>query len=183
MSVDKLEPALKNATHKILSDIVMQTDHIIPVRRSNSEIIFFETWVWRMVDFTVPPDHRVKTKESKKRNDYLDLTRELRTLRNMMGTVIPIVISALGTVPKGLERRLEKIEIRRRAELHHCWGQPEYWGKSWRLEKSCCQSNWRERPSANVIYSYTDSCRKNHNDTIIKTREDFFKKIYLSLYL
>ena len=34
-----------------------------------------------------------------------------------------------------------------------------------------------------VVSSYADSCRKNHNDTIIKTREDFFKKIYLSLYL
>ena len=34
-----------------------------------------------------------------------------------------------------------------------------------------------------VIYSYADSCRNNHNNTIIKTREDFFKKIYLSLYL
>ena len=33
-----------------------------------------------------------------------------------------------------------------------------------------------------VVYLYTDSCRKNHNDTIIKTTEDFFKKIYLSLY-
>ena len=34
-----------------------------------------------------------------------------------------------------------------------------------------------------VIYSYADSCRKNHNDMIIKTSEDFFKKIYLSFYL
>ena len=37
--------------------------------------------------------------------------------------------------------------------------------------------------SYNVIYSYADSCWKNHNDTILKTREGFFKTIYLSLYL
>ena len=30
-----------------------------------------------------------------------------------------------------------------------------------------------------VIYSYADSCKKNHNDTIINTSEDFFKK-YIS---
>ena len=32
-----------------------------------------------------------------------------------------------------------------------------------------------------VIYSHADSYRKNHNDMIIKTREDFFKNIPLTL--
>ena len=34
-----------------------------------------------------------------------------------------------------------------------------------------------------VICRYIYICIQNHNDTIIKTSEDFFKKIYLSLYL
>ena len=35
-----------------------------------------------------------------------------------------------------------------------------------------------------VIYSYADLCGKNHNDTIIKTSEDFFKKnIPLTLFV
>ena len=33
-----------------------------------------------------------------------------------------------------------------------------------------------------VVFSYTDSSRKNLNDRIIKTQEDFFKNMYLSLY-
>ena len=33
----------------------------------------------------------------------------------MKETVIPVVISALGMVPKGLERRLEEVEIGGRA--------------------------------------------------------------------
>ena len=68
-----------------------------------------------LVDFVIPADCRVKIKENK-RDKYLDLARELKSLWNMKVTVIPIVIGALGTVSKGLERGLEKLEIRRRSE-------------------------------------------------------------------
>ena len=42
----------------------------------------------------------------------MDLARKLRKLWNMRVTVIPIVIGALRTVSKGLERWLEELEIR-----------------------------------------------------------------------
>ena len=32
-----------------------------------------------------------------------------------------------------------------------------------------------------VVYSYADSCRKNHNDAIITTRQSFWKNIPLTL--
>ena len=32
--------------------------------------------IWKIVDFAVPPDHRIKLKECKKRDKYLDLARE-----------------------------------------------------------------------------------------------------------
>ena len=38
---------------------------------------------------------------------YLDLARELKKLWNMKVKVIPIVVGAHGTVPKGLEKGLE----------------------------------------------------------------------------
>ena len=52
----------------------------------------------RIVDIAVPAAHRVKLKESKKRDKYQDLARELKKLWNMKATVIPIVIGALGTI-------------------------------------------------------------------------------------
>ncbi len=55
----------------------------------------------------------MQIKESEKRDKFLDLARELRKLWNMRATVIPIVVSAFGTVLEGLERRLEELEIRR----------------------------------------------------------------------
>ena len=56
----------------------------------------------KIVDFAVLADHWVKLKESEKKDKYLDLARELKKLWNMKVTFIPIVISAHGTVTKGL---------------------------------------------------------------------------------
>ena len=67
-----------------------------------------------MVDFAIPADHRVKIKENKERDKYLDLARELRKLWNMKVTVILVVIGAFGMIFKGLERGLEQLEIRGR---------------------------------------------------------------------
>ena len=41
------------------------------------------------------------------------------TEKNMKVTVIPIVVGAYGTVPKGLNKRLKKLEISGRIETIH----------------------------------------------------------------
>ena len=68
------------------------------------------------MDFAVPDDHRVKLKECKKRDKYLDLARELKKLWNMKVTILPIVIGAVGIVTKGLVQELESLEITRWVE-------------------------------------------------------------------
>ena len=65
----------------------------------------------RIVDFAVPADHRVKLKESEKKDKYLDLFKELKKLWNIKETIIPIVIGALGAVTKELVQGLEDLEI------------------------------------------------------------------------
>ena len=49
---------------------------------------------------------------NKKRDKNLDLARELKKLWNMKVTVIPVIIGALGTIPKGLVKGLKDLEIR-----------------------------------------------------------------------
>ena len=70
----------------------------------------------RIVDIAVPANHRVKLKESEKKDKYLDFAKELKKLWNMKVTIIPIVIGALGTVIKGLVKEVEDLEIRGRVE-------------------------------------------------------------------
>ena len=50
--------------------------------------------------FATPADYRVKLKESEKKVKYLDLSKELKKLWDIKLTLIPIVISALGSVSK-----------------------------------------------------------------------------------
>ena len=61
--------------------------------------------------FAVPADHRIKLKDSEKKDKFLDLARELKKLWNMKVIIIPIVIGAFGTVTKGLLKGLENLEV------------------------------------------------------------------------
>ena len=65
----------------------------------------------------VPAIHRVKIKERDKKNEYLDLAKELeKKVWNMKVTGVPIATGALGTVTKGLAKGLEYLEIRGRGK-------------------------------------------------------------------
>ena len=55
-------------------------------------------------------DHRVKLKEGKKKDKYMDLAREPKNLWNIKVVVIPTVIGALVSVTKGLILGLEELE-------------------------------------------------------------------------
>ena len=109
------EPVLENDTHKLLWDFDKQTDHLISARRPELIIINKkkkkEKRICKIVNFAVPADHRIKLKECEKRDKYLDLARELKKLRNMKVTIIPIVIGAFGTVTNGLLKGLEDLEF------------------------------------------------------------------------
>ena len=81
-------PVLENATHKLLWDFNIQTDHLIPARRPDLITINKkkkkkkkEKRTCKIVDFAVPADHRIKLKDCEKRDKYLDLARELKKLQ------------------------------------------------------------------------------------------------------
>ena len=106
----------KNDTHKLLWDFNIQADHLIPARRSDLIITNKKKKICKIVDFAVPPDHRINLKECEKKDEYLDLAKDLKKLWNMKVTIVPIVIGALGTITKGLLKGLENLEIGGRVE-------------------------------------------------------------------
>ena len=99
----------------------------------------------RIVDFAIPTDHWIKLRENEKKDKYLDLARESKKPWNMVVTVIPIVIGALGTFSKGLE----DLGIGRRIEitsrLQPCWDRPEYWEETGRREETFCHSDYSKK--------------------------------------
>ena len=68
------------------------------------------------MDFAVPADHRIKLKESEKKDKYLDLARELKKLWNIKVIIIPIIIGAFGTATKILLKGLEDLNVDGRVE-------------------------------------------------------------------
>ena len=113
------ESVLENETHKLLWDFEIQTKHQILARRPNLAMINKKKKKKRtskFVDFAVLADHRLKLKENEIKDKYLDLARELKKLWNMKVRIVPIVIGALGTVPEGLSKGLEDLEIKGRVK-------------------------------------------------------------------
>ena len=101
-------PVLENDTHKLLRDFDIHTDHLISTRRPDLIIINKKERICKIVDFAVPADHSIKLKKCEKKDKYLNLARELKKQWNMKVTIVPIVISALGTVTKRLLKDLEE---------------------------------------------------------------------------
>ena len=86
--------------HKLLWDFDIQTDHLISARRPDFIIINKIKRTFKIVDFAVSVDHRIKLKENERKDKYLDLAEGLKKQWNMKVTIIPIVIGAFGTVTK-----------------------------------------------------------------------------------
>ena len=63
-----------------------------------------------------PSGLQKKLKKCEKKDKYLNLARELKKLRNMEVTIVPIVIGAFGTVTKGLLKGPEDLEVGGREE-------------------------------------------------------------------
>ena len=111
-------PVLENDTQKYLWDFDI-TDHLISARRPDLRVMNQKKKrTCKIVDFTVPTDHRIKLKESDKKDKYLDLAREKerKKLWNINVTIIPIMNGAFDTVNKGLSKGLEDLEVGRRVE-------------------------------------------------------------------
>ena len=71
---------LENDTHKILWGFDIQTYHLISARWPDILIVNKKKRICKIADFAVPADHRIKLKESEKKDKYLDLARELKRL-------------------------------------------------------------------------------------------------------
>ena len=69
---------------------------------------------YRIVEIAFPTGKIIQIMENKTLYKYLDLARELKNLWNKRVRVTLIVIGALVTVSKGLERERDYLEIRGR---------------------------------------------------------------------
>ena len=109
-------PVLENDMHKLLCDFDIHTDYLISARRPDLIIILKKKRICKIVDFAVPADHRIKLEKCDKKDQYIDIARELKKLWNMKGTIVPIMIGAFRTITGRLLKGLEDLEIGGRVE-------------------------------------------------------------------
>ena len=87
------------------------------------------------MDFAVLVRYKWKLTENEKWGKYLQfiIEQNKKKLWNMRLTVVPVVVGALGTVPKGLERRLKELKIPERIktiQIIRTTDRLEYWEES-----------------------------------------------------
>ena len=68
----------------------------------------------------------------------------------MKVTIVPIVISALGTITKGLLKGLEDLEVGERVETIQTTALLRTARILRRVQETCCYSDSSEKPSANA---------------------------------
>ena len=119
------ETVVENEKSKILWGMKIQTDHVIEARRPDMVVIDKAKNHCQIIDFAVQYDSRVEQKELEKKEKYQDLARELKKIWNMKATVTPVVIGALGAIPKKLKKGLQDlgieakiVELRKSAVIH-----------------------------------------------------------------
>ena len=96
---------------------------------------------------------RILRGNKRKRRDgqiHRPCLRDEKKFWNCRDMGILIVVSALGTVPKGAERKLEETETKEEESrpfwLQHRCDRPEYSEESWRPEETGSHSHSRGRP-------------------------------------
>ena len=74
-------------------------------------VIDREKKYWTLIDFSVPNDKNVVSKEKEKVDHYRELAKEIRKIHHVRTKVIPIVVGALGVFSKNLESHLKELEM------------------------------------------------------------------------
>ena len=111
------ETVLENNDYK-LDDYNIQIGHQISPRRPDLVVINNQEQKCQVIDMIAfPEDTAVKSKEEEKLEKYQNLAREIQNLWSVRTQVLPVVIGALGTVPKRLERNLKRIGTNTSIEL------------------------------------------------------------------
>ena len=106
------EAVTENEKCKILWDVSIQMDHVMGARRP--DMIVVDNKYCEIAHFAIPYDSKIELKEQEKIEKYQDLRRELKKIWNMKVNITPIVIGAMGAIPKKLRKRLEQLGIKTR---------------------------------------------------------------------
>ena len=107
----KPEAVMQNEAVKILWDFMIQCDRMIKHRKPDIVVIEKQTNKCFIIDVANPGDHNLERKKTEKLDNYAELRVEVARMWNKETMVIPVIIGALGSIPKDLHKFLNKLDI------------------------------------------------------------------------
>ncbi|XP_053149009.1 uncharacterized protein LOC128343627 isoform X2 [Hemicordylus capensis] len=105
----QIEKVEENEDVKILWGFRLQTDKHLPHNTPDITVVEKKEKQVKIIDIAIPGDSRIEEKEIEKITKYKDLQIEIERLWQKKTKIIPVVIGALGAVPKDLEEHLNTI--------------------------------------------------------------------------
>ena len=107
------ESVIENETMKIYWNFPIQVDRELEDKANKPDIIIFNKTERHctIVDVAIPGDHNIEQKQQKKIDKYKDLKLEISRMWNCSSIVVPVVIGALGSVPKKFHDHFDKLDI------------------------------------------------------------------------
>ena len=102
---------------KVLWGFMIQCDHDIECRKPGIVVVEKEEKKCLIVDIAIPDDKNIGVKKEEKIQKYDELKWEIKELWSMKRVaVVLVVIGALGTVSKKLEKRIDGLGIKFKIE-------------------------------------------------------------------
>ena len=94
---------------KLFWDYSIRTDRVIPTHQLDLTLVNRTNNKLSLIDAVVPWDSRAEQKEQEKGDKYQDLRTKLRRLWDKPVGIVPLIVGALGTMPKSLKMNLEEL--------------------------------------------------------------------------
>ncbi|CAH1098853.1 unnamed protein product [Psylliodes chrysocephalus] len=105
-------PVLENSTHKLYWDRSVLTDRTIVHNRPDIIIVDKSRKRVLLIDIGIPNGHNILTYYAEKEAKYQRLGQEIQQMwRQVSVSVVPLIISSTGVVPKSLTNNLRMLEI------------------------------------------------------------------------
>ncbi|KAL0820165.1 hypothetical protein ABMA28_006098 [Loxostege sticticalis] len=103
---------LENQTHKLYFDRAILTDKTTHYNRPDIIIIDKINRTAHLIDIAIPNTHNLQTTIAENLSKYIDLKDEVKRLWNLHKvSIVPIVLSTTGVIPKQLHQSLETIKL------------------------------------------------------------------------
>ncbi|KAI5721426.1 hypothetical protein M8J77_020648 [Diaphorina citri] len=104
------KPVVTNEEITIIYDQQIHTDRTVPANKPDIVVKNVKDKKCVLIDVSVPCDANLISKEAEKKLKYRTLAIEVSKMWNLKTIIVPVIIGALGTIPKTLGENIKKLE-------------------------------------------------------------------------